>query len=231
MMRRRGAGFLSARAPRDDRPLISPPGDSLLHSFTRSFDSRAVLASSPAPRAVLYAPKRTRCKPPPTQHSSPSTPPFSSSAHDASRRNHRKEADARDHRSGHVCLCERKLEVLREHDTRPDNPSWLAHCRHVQNRLVQRPASPQGTAGAPTPRSCIAPPVTRVPADTPGRLHRQLARAWSQLPVQAQGIAQQVLLDGDTEEEVSRRFGITRGGVASSIHRTREHLRQAMFGT
>jgi RNA polymerase sigma factor (sigma-70 family) len=62
-------------------------------------------------------------------------------------------------------------------------------------------------------------------------LHSQLLRAWGELPVQAQNIAQQCLIDGDSHELVSSRFGITAGGVATSIHRTREQLRISMFGT
>jgi RNA polymerase sigma factor (sigma-70 family) len=60
-------------------------------------------------------------------------------------------------------------------------------------------------------------------------MHSQFARAWSRLPAQAQKIAQQCLLDGDSYDEVSQRFGLSPGGVATSIHRTRESLRQAMF--
>jgi RNA polymerase sigma-70 factor (ECF subfamily) len=57
----------------------------------------------------------------------------------------------------------------------------------------------------------------------------QLARAWSQLPAHSQNIARQCLLEGDSQEEVSRRLGMTAGGVAASIHRTREVLRQSML--
>jgi RNA polymerase sigma factor (sigma-70 family) len=61
-------------------------------------------------------------------------------------------------------------------------------------------------------------------------VYRQVERAWSQLSEQARTIAYQCLLDGESHEDVSRRFGITPGGVATSIHRTRQTLREAMFG-
>jgi RNA polymerase sigma-70 factor (ECF subfamily) len=61
-------------------------------------------------------------------------------------------------------------------------------------------------------------------------VYSQLARAWGRLPAQSRSIAQQCLLDGDSQQEVSRRLGMTAGGVAASIHRTREALRQSMFG-
>ena len=58
----------------------------------------------------------------------------------------------------------------------------------------------------------------------------QLERAWNKLTEQAQAIARQCLIDGDSYDDVSRRFGITAGSVACSIHRTREQLRLSMFG-
>jgi RNA polymerase sigma-70 factor (ECF subfamily) len=61
-------------------------------------------------------------------------------------------------------------------------------------------------------------------------VYAQFVRAWDTLPPQAQSIATQCLLDGESQEDVSRQFGITANGVASSIHRTREQLRHAMFG-
>jgi RNA polymerase sigma-70 factor (ECF subfamily) len=58
----------------------------------------------------------------------------------------------------------------------------------------------------------------------------QLSRAWGKLSEQAQSIATRCLIEGESHEEVSRRLGMTPGGVAASIHRTREQLRIAMFG-
>jgi RNA polymerase sigma-70 factor (ECF subfamily) len=61
-------------------------------------------------------------------------------------------------------------------------------------------------------------------------VHGQFARAWGKLPAQSQSIAQQCLLDGDSQQAVSLRFGMTAGGVATVIHRMRESLRASMFG-
>jgi RNA polymerase sigma-70 factor (ECF subfamily) len=59
----------------------------------------------------------------------------------------------------------------------------------------------------------------------------QLARAWSQLPAQSQTIAKRCLIDGDSQEDVSRKLGLTAGGVAASIHRTRHALRATAFSS
>ena len=61
-------------------------------------------------------------------------------------------------------------------------------------------------------------------------VYRQLARAWSRLPAQSRSIARHCLLDGHSQEEASRTLGMTAGGIAASIHRTRRTLRQEMLG-
>jgi len=60
--------------------------------------------------------------------------------------------------------------------------------------------------------------------------YRQFERAWNEVSPHARGIATQCLLDGDSQEDVSLRFGMTAGGIAASIHRTRAHLQQSLFG-
>jgi RNA polymerase sigma-70 factor (ECF subfamily) len=58
----------------------------------------------------------------------------------------------------------------------------------------------------------------------------QLVRAWHQLPARSQNIAHRCLIDGESQEEVSRSLGMTAGGIAASIHRTRQALWQSMLG-
>jgi RNA polymerase sigma-70 factor (ECF subfamily) len=60
--------------------------------------------------------------------------------------------------------------------------------------------------------------------------YRQFERAWNEVSPHARGIATSFLIDGDSQEDVSLRFGMTAGGVAASIHRTRAHLHQSLFG-
>lgn len=60
-------------------------------------------------------------------------------------------------------------------------------------------------------------------------VYNQLARAWSELPPQSQNIARRCLLDGDSQQEVSQTLGMTAGGVAASIHRTRHALRLSLL--
>ena len=134
------------------------------------------------------------------------------------------EADARDLVQD---TCLHALEALIRADTPPDNlrawlvvimrNHWFSAIRQHRVRanahaeLADRPSLDDGMS------------ETRV-------VYSQLARIWSRLSAQSQNIAQQCLLQGNSQEEVSRRLGITAGGVAASIHRTREVLRQSMFG-
>jgi RNA polymerase sigma factor (sigma-70 family) len=94
--------------------------------------------------------------------------------------------------------------------------NWLNLLRH---RRVRARAMPELIHGTPDD----------------WRLHEtralrfQFERAWEELPAQARAIAVQCLIDGEPHEDVSARFGMTPGGVATSIHRTRASLRQSMF--
>jgi len=136
----------------------------------------------------------------------------------------RNEADARDLVQD---TCLHALEALGRADTQPDNlrawlvvvmrNHWFSAIRQHRVRLhahAEIAESPSLDAGL-----C----ETRL-------VYSQLARAWSRLPAQSQNIAHQCLIEGQSQEEVSRRLGMTAGGVAASIHRTREMLRHSMFG-
>jgi RNA polymerase sigma-70 factor (ECF subfamily) len=59
---------------------------------------------------------------------------------------------------------------------------------------------------------------------------RKIERAWNALPEQARTIASRHLLEGLPQEIVARHLGMTAGGIAASIHRTRKHLRQVAYG-
>jgi RNA polymerase sigma factor (sigma-70 family) len=123
--------------------------------------------------------------------------------------------------------CLHALEALERTDVVPDDVrrwlfvimrnQWFSVVRHHRVRahahaeLAARPSLDEGLC------------ETRV-------IHSQLARHWSRLPSQAQHIARRCLIDGDSQAEVSRRLGMTAGGVAASIHRTREQLRESLFG-
>jgi DNA-directed RNA polymerase specialized sigma24 family protein len=76
--------------------------------------------------------------------------------------------------------------------------------------------------------------VQRPPVDVtrcePPLVYSHLTQAWTRLPAQSQNIAHQCLIEGHSQEEVSRRLGMTAGGVAASIHRTRATLRQSVYG-
>jgi RNA polymerase sigma-70 factor (ECF subfamily) len=139
------------------------------------------------------------------------------------RRLTRNEADARDLVQD---TCLHAVETLRSSDTLPKNPrGWLAvMMRHrwfnvLRHNKVCRTAH---AAIAAEPSADTSLSDTRV-------IHSQLVRAWSRLSTQSQEIAEQCLIDGDSYDDVSQRFGLTAGGVATSIHRTRESLRQLMF--
>jgi RNA polymerase sigma factor (sigma-70 family) len=122
--------------------------------------------------------------------------------------------------------CVQALEAAGQTDY-PDHPrTWLVTVMRnrwfniVRHRRVRRTVQ-----AALAQRTSVDDSLceTRVACD-------QLSRAWSQLPAQAQLIAEQCLIDEDSHDDVSRRFGITAGGVATSIHRTRSSLRKTMFG-
>ena len=136
----------------------------------------------------------------------------------------RNEADARDLVQD---TCVHALEALSRMDTPPENlrgwllvvmrNHWFNIVRHHRVRAVARAEL--------TSRDSFDSGLFETRA-----VYRQVERAWNQLPDQAREIAHQCLFDGDSHEDVSRWFGITPGGVATSIHRTREQLRHVMFG-
>jgi RNA polymerase sigma-70 factor (ECF subfamily) len=139
------------------------------------------------------------------------------------RRLTRNESDARDLvQDTHL----QALEALARMEIAPDNlRAWLSTVMrhhwldHVRHRRVDCDARFELTNAKSVDFSLSETRAVR----------SQLARAWDQLTEQAQGIAAQCLIDGDSQEEVSRRFGITANGVATSIHRTRAQLRRALF--
>jgi RNA polymerase sigma factor (sigma-70 family) len=123
--------------------------------------------------------------------------------------------------------CLRVLEALERTETRPDNlRGWLVVIMHnhwisiVRAQRVRTNAQAE-LAARPTVDDALS--ETRL-------VYSQLARAWSQLPAQSQCIARQCLIEGDSQEEVSRRLGMSPGGVAVSIHRTRKALHASMSG-
>lgn len=140
------------------------------------------------------------------------------------RRLTRNEADARDLVQD---TCLNALEALSKMNAPPANVrGWLLvvmrnhwfnvvrHHRVCVNARVELANESQIDTGLSETRAVIS----------------QLSRAWETLSAQARGIAERCLLEGESHEEVSQRFGMTPGGVAASIHRTREQLRAAMFG-
>ena len=136
----------------------------------------------------------------------------------------RNETDARD-LVQETCL--QAVETLRHTDVYPaDLRAWLVvMMRHLwfnvlRHHKVRRTVHAEIAA---RPSSDTALFDSRVS-------HEQLERAWSQLPAQSRKIAEQCLLDGDSYDEVSKRFGLSRAGIATSIHRTRASLRQLMWG-
>lgn len=136
----------------------------------------------------------------------------------------RDEADARDLVQD---TCVHALEALGDREPPPDNLAawlvvvlrneWFSVARrrrvrtHAQAELAARSTVDDGMC------------ETRV-------LGSQLERAWGELSAQSQTIARQCLIEGDSQEVVSRRLGMTAGGVAASIHRTRAALWTSMFG-
>jgi len=134
----------------------------------------------------------------------------------------RNDADARDLVQD---TCLHAIEALKRTGIPPDNVrawlivimrnQWLSSMRQQRVRvnahaeLATRPAVDDATV------------ESRIVPD-------QLVRAWNRLPAHSQHIARQHLIDGCSQEELSRRLGMTAGGVAASIHRTRDALRRAM---
>jgi RNA polymerase sigma-70 factor (ECF subfamily) len=123
--------------------------------------------------------------------------------------------------------CLHALEALAHAGAVPENPrGWLVVImRNHWLSVVRRRRVRANAQAALAARSSFDDGLceTRV-------VHSQVARLWRRLSAQARNIAQQCLIDGDSQEEVSRRLGMTAGGVAASIHRTRRVLRQSMFG-
>ena len=142
----------------------------------------------------------------------------------AARRTTRNEANAHDLVQD---TCVHALEFLARGGALPDNPrgwllvvmrnQWISVMRHHRVRSNAR-AELAGRAAVDSGLH-----ESRVTSE-------QFERAWSALSSQAQEVARQCLIEGDSYEDVSRRFGITTGGIACSIHRTREQLRLTMFG-
>ncbi len=58
----------------------------------------------------------------------------------------------------------------------------------------------------------------------------QFACAWKRLPESARRIATQCLLDEEPYDAVGGRVGLTKAAIATTIHRTRMHLKETMFG-
>jgi RNA polymerase sigma-70 factor (ECF subfamily) len=136
----------------------------------------------------------------------------------------RNEADARDLVQD---TCLHALEALRRSDSPPDNlRAWLVVILRNHFFSVIRQQRVRATAHA----EIASQPSVEVGHVDGGLLYDRIARAWTQLPSRSQTIAQQCLIDGDSQEDVSRRLGMTPGGVAASIHRTRAALRQSVFG-
>jgi RNA polymerase sigma-70 factor (ECF subfamily) len=138
------------------------------------------------------------------------------------RRLTRNEADARD-LVQETCL--HAIETLRERDTPPESPrGWLVVMlrnlwfNNLRHKDVCRTAQAEILARSSSDTSLVD---TRM-------VNSQFARAWGQLSPQSQEIAERCLLDGESYEEVSQRFGLSAGGVASSIHRTRQSLLDVM---
>ncbi len=136
----------------------------------------------------------------------------------------RNEADARDLVQD---TCLHAIEALRRTGSDPDNlPGWLVIIMRnrwfsaIRQHRVRAHAHAQMVQGPPID-------VTRCETSL---VYSHLSQAWTRLPAQSQNIAQQCLIEGHSQEEVSRRLGMTAGGVAASIHRTRQTLRQSVYG-
>jgi RNA polymerase sigma-70 factor (ECF subfamily) len=138
------------------------------------------------------------------------------------RRLTRDEADASDVVQ-ETCL--RALEALRQSELAPANlRGWLVVILRNQWFSALR----QQRVRVHVHAELAAPEPVALPLHETRLQCRQLARAWSELPAHSRDIAHQCLIDGESQEEVSRRLGMTAGGVAASIHRTRQALRDSM---
>lgn len=136
----------------------------------------------------------------------------------------RNDADARDLVQD---TCLNALEAQRKSAARPDNlrawltvimrNHWFSSMR--QHRLRSHAYAEVASRSSLDDGLC----QTRLVCS-------QLSSAWMKLAPQSRTIARQCLLEGDSQEDVSRRLGMTAGGVAASIHRTRAALWQTMFG-
>jgi len=136
----------------------------------------------------------------------------------------RNEADARDLVQD---TCLHAIEALQRLESPPDNlRAWLLVILRNHRFSAIRQQRVRVTAHA---EIAHYPSIEAIGAE--GRLlFDQLSRAWSRLPERSQHIAERCLIDGDSQEDVSRRLGMTPGGVAASIHRTRAALRDSVFG-
>jgi RNA polymerase sigma-70 factor, ECF subfamily len=136
----------------------------------------------------------------------------------------RNESDARDLVQD---TCLQALEALRQLETPPENlRAWLLVIMRNHRFSTIRRQRVRATAHA---EIASRPFIDDGRADS-RLLCSRVARAWSQLPSRSQSIASQCLIDGDSQEDVSRRLGMTPGGVAASIHRTRAVLRASVLG-
>jgi RNA polymerase sigma-70 factor (ECF subfamily) len=139
------------------------------------------------------------------------------------RRLTRNEADARDLVQD---TCLHAVETLQSSGDFPANPrGWLAVMMRHRWFNVLRHNKVCRTAHA----EIAAQPSSDTSLSDARVIQSQLVRAWGRLSAQAQEIAEQCLIDGDSYDDVSRRFGLSAGGIATSIHRTRASLRQSMF--
>ena len=135
----------------------------------------------------------------------------------------RNEADARDLVQD---TCLQALEAMKRTDTAPDNlRGWIA----VIMRNLWFSTMRQRRVRFKAHAELGAEQLLDWDLCESGVAYGQFTRAWNTLPAQSRRIAEQCLLGGDSQEEVSRRLGMTAGGVAASIHRTRATLRQLIL--
>ena len=139
------------------------------------------------------------------------------------RRLSRNEADARDLVQD---TCVRALEALQRMVDAPLNMRGWLHVimRHTWFNVVRNRRS-QCAARAQLGSSDVDSRLVETRAS-----YVQFARAWNELPENAQFIASQCLIDGDPYDVVSTRVGLSTAAIATSIHRTRKQLRGAMPG-
>ncbi len=122
--------------------------------------------------------------------------------------------------------CLHAIEALHT-DSYPNNlPGWLVVI--MRNRWFSAIRHRRVRANAHVRMNQPA-PMDLTGCETP-LAYSHLTQAWTRLPAHSRDIAQQCLIEGHSQEEVSRRLGMTAGGVAASIHRTRQTLRQSIYG-